>query len=129
MKPQARNRPFSCRSASMSYKFMEKRANGRSFRNRGGGNTDTAMNRFNLAFAALLAAQGTAMAASAVNLDSEPRTLIVTEGGSKSELMLAGGETVQFCPSGCFVTMPNGDREALSGAETIEISNGAAKIK
>jgi hypothetical protein len=69
------------------------------------------------------------MAASAVNLDSEPRTLIVTVGGSKCELTLAGGETVQFCSGGCFVTMPNGDREALSGAETIEISNGAGKIK
>ena len=55
------------------------------------------------------------MAASAINLDSEPRTLIVTEGGSKSELALAGGETVNFCPSGCFVTMPNGDLEALTG--------------
>lgn len=69
------------------------------------------------------------MAASAVNRDSEPRTLIVTEGGSKSELALAGGETVEFCPSGCFVTLPNGDLEALTGSETIEISGGVARIK
>jgi hypothetical protein len=57
------------------------------------------------------------------------RTLIVTEGGNKSELALAGGETVDFCPSGCFVTMPNGDIEALTGSETVEISGGVGRIK
>jgi len=87
------------------------------------------MKKFCLAFAALLAMSGTGMTASAVNLDSEPRTLIVTEGGSKSELALAAGETVEFCPAGCFVTMPNGDREVLTGTETIEISGGAGKVK
>ena len=70
-----------------------------------------------------------AQAASAVNLDAEPRTLIVTENGSKSELSIAAGETVEFCSGGCFVTMPNGDREALTGTETIEISGGVGKIK
>lgn len=87
------------------------------------------MKKFCLAFAALLAMSGTGMTASAVNLDSEPRTLIVTEGGSKSELALAAGETVEFCPSGCFVTMPNGDREVLTGTETIEISGGVGKVR
>jgi hypothetical protein len=78
---------------------------------------------------ALLAAGACAQAASAVNLDSEPRTLVVTEGGSKSELPIGAGETVDFCASGCFVTLPNGDIEALSGSETIEISGGVARIK
>lgn len=78
---------------------------------------------------AVLAAAASAQAASAVNLDSEPRTLIVTEGGSKSELPIGAGETVDFCPSGCFVTMPNGDIEALTGSETVEISGGVARIK
>lgn len=87
------------------------------------------MKRFCVAIAALAALSGQGMAASAVNNDAEPRTLIVTEGGSKTELALAAGETVEFCPSGCFVTMPNGDREALTGSETIEISGGVAKIK
>ena len=77
----------------------------------------------------LIAAGGTAFGASAVNLDSETRTLIVTEGGSKAELSLAGGETVEFCANGCFVTMPNGDREALTGSETVEISGGVGHIK
>lgn len=78
---------------------------------------------------ALLSAANLAHAASAVNRDSEPRTLVVTEGGSKQELSIAPGETVQFCAGGCFVTMPNGDREALTGSETVEISGGVGKIK
>ncbi|MER9299153.1 hypothetical protein NKI38_22040 [Mesorhizobium sp. M0621] len=82
-----------------------------------------------VAAVALVAAIGSAHAASAVNKDAETRTLIVTEGGSKTDLALAGGETVEFCPNGCFVTLPNGDLEALTGSETVEISGGVARIK
>lgn len=78
---------------------------------------------------ALLAFSLPVHAASVTNKDSESRTLIVTEGGSKTELVLAAGETIEFCASGCFVTMPNGDREALSGGEAIEISGGRAEFK
>jgi hypothetical protein len=85
--------------------------------------------KFCAAIVMLAAVNGPAHAASAVNLDKEPRTLIVTEGDSKSELAIAGGQTVEFCPSGCFVTLPNGDREVLNGSETVEISGGKAKIK
>lgn len=87
------------------------------------------MRKFGLALSGLLATGGMAIAASVVNLDSEPRTLIVTEGGSKSELAVAAGQTVEFCANGCFVTLPNGDREALTGTEIIEISGGAARIR
>jgi hypothetical protein len=55
--------------------------------------------------------------------------LIVTEGSDKVEIVVEAGATVRFCPAGCFVTMPSGDRETLSGSETIEIVNGAAVIK
>ncbi|RWC31442.1 MAG: hypothetical protein EOS56_11775 [Mesorhizobium sp.] len=82
-----------------------------------------------VAAVALVAAIGSAHAASAVNKDAETRTLVVTEGGSKTDLALAGGETVEFCPNGCFVTLPNGDLEALTGSETVEISGGVARIK
>ncbi|RWP58886.1 MAG: hypothetical protein EOR08_25620 [Mesorhizobium sp.] len=78
---------------------------------------------------AFLAAGSSALAASATNKDAETRTLVVTEGGGKTELALAAGETAEFCPTGCFVTMPNGDLEALTGSETIEISGGVARIK
>ena len=87
------------------------------------------MRKFGLALSGLLATGGMAIAASVVNLDAEPRTLIVTEGGSKSELAVAAGQTVEFCANGCFVTLPNGDREALTGTEIIEISGGAARIR
>jgi len=97
--------------------------------NRGGGDTGNAMLKSLIAVSILLSASGAALAASAVNNDSDPRTLIVTEGSSKRELTLGPGETVEFCPNGCFVTMPNGDLEALTGAETIEISGGVARVK
>jgi hypothetical protein len=82
-----------------------------------------------IAAVALVATGQVALAATAVNNDNQPRTLIVTEGGGKTELSLAAGETVEFCSNGCFVTLPNGDLEALTGAETVTISNGVATIK
>lgn len=87
------------------------------------------MNRLLIAALLLAAAGAPAFAATAINRDAEPRTLVVTEGGRQSELAIAAGETVQFCPTGCFVTMPNGDREALTGTETIEISGGQGRIR
>lgn len=87
------------------------------------------MNKALVALVFVFAAGGSAYAASAVNMDAEAQTIIVTEGSTRSELAIAAGETVDFCPNGCFVTMPNGDREALTGSETIEISGGKAVIK
>jgi hypothetical protein len=87
------------------------------------------MLKFCVATAMLLAVSGQALAASATNLDNEPRSLLVTEGGNQTELVVGAGETVEFCLTGCFVTMPNGDREALTGSEIIEIANGVAKIR
>jgi hypothetical protein len=76
-----------------------------------------------------LAASSPVLAASALNSDSEVRILVVTEGSKQEELAIAPGQTVQFCFSSCFVTMPDGDRFALSGNEIIEISGGRARIK
>lgn len=81
-----------------------------------------------IAFASVAMVAG-AHAATVTNTDGGPVTLIVTDGGDRSELVVAAGETVDFCPSGCFVTMPNGDREALTGAEAIEIAGGKAVFK
>ncbi len=78
---------------------------------------------------AVLALNGVASAASVINRDADPVTLMVTEGSDKIELSVGPGETVEFCSGGCFLTMPNGDREVLTGAETVEISGGAASIK
>lgn len=69
------------------------------------------------------------MAASAVNTDGEMQTIVVTENGERSEVEIGAGATAEFCPDGCFVTFPNGDREALTGSETIEISGGAGHVR
>lgn len=93
------------------------------------GNTGKTMMRTFLGIAAILAITAPGHGASAVNLDGETHSLTVTEGGVTSEVSLRGGETVEFCTNGCFVTLPNGDREALSGGEVLEISGGSARIK
>ena len=72
---------------------------------------------------------GGAMAATVTNSDGQAVLLVVTEGGQQSELAVGAGQTVEFCASGCFLTMPNGDREALSGSEKVTISGGKASIQ
>ena len=69
-----------------------------------------------------------ALAASLTNQDSEPRTLVVTENGVKSELVIGAGQTVSFCAAGCFITLPNGDRAALAGSESVELLGSDAII-
>jgi hypothetical protein len=87
------------------------------------------MKKMSAALIAMLAMTSIASAASVVNRDPDAQTLMVTEGADKAELTVGPGETIEFCSGGCFVTMPNGDRQALTGSETVEISGGAAKIK
>ena len=82
-----------------------------------------------LGMALSLAMIGGASAASITNTDSQQQVLIVTEAGDKIEMVVEAGATVNFCPTGCFVTMPSGDRETFSGSESIDIVNGAAVIK
>jgi len=77
----------------------------------------------------MLAATVAASSASLTNKDADSYTVVVTEGGVKNELAIASGETVTFCNGGCFLTLPNGDRAALAGAESVEIVNGQAVIK
>jgi opacity protein-like surface antigen len=72
---------------------------------------------------------GAAQAATIINTDGQDYSLQITEGGAQSEVGIAAGQSVSVCPAGCFVTMPNGDRETLSGGETVEIVNGKANIK
>lgn len=77
----------------------------------------------------MLAATGAVSSASLTNKDADSHTVVVTEGGVKNELAIASGETVTFCNGGCFLTLPNGDRAALAGSESVEIVNGQAVIK
>ncbi|GAA5541061.1 MULTISPECIES: hypothetical protein [Brucella/Ochrobactrum group] len=77
----------------------------------------------------LAASMGGSYAAKISNKDSAAQTIVVTEGASKREMVVAPGDTVDFCAAGCFVTFPNGDREALTGDETITITGGKATLK
>ncbi|MBL8894924.1 MAG: hypothetical protein JNJ53_10005 [Rhizobiales bacterium] len=86
------------------------------------------MKRLMVALVVLAGLSGAAAAASVTNGDGEAVLLKVTEGSQQSELAVGPGETVEFCASGCFVTMPNGDREALSGTEKVTISGGKATV-
>lgn len=87
------------------------------------------MKQFLIAAAALGCVAAAADAATVINRDDTNYTLTVTEGGNRSEIGLAAGQTITLCSAGCFITLPNGDREALSGGETVEIANGRAKVR
>ncbi len=78
---------------------------------------------------AILAITGTAHAANIVNLDQQAHSLQITENGVQSDIGIQPGETVSACNSGCFITLPSGDRETLTGGETVEIVGGKAVIK
>lgn len=79
--------------------------------------------------AGLVGGSAGAFAASVLNSDSTAQTLVVTEGSSKQQVTVQPGEKVTLCPSGCFITFPNGDREALTGNEAITILNGGGTHK
>lgn len=86
------------------------------------------MKKTMLTLAALAATTGLLPAATITNLDSEPHRLVITEGGTQSELVIGAGETIEICPSGCFVVLPNGDREVLTGTETLQIEASRGRI-
>ena len=69
-----------------------------------------------------------ASAATVTNLDDVAHTLVVTEGGQQIEITIAAGETLELCPQGCFIVMPNGDREVLTGTERLEIEASRGRI-
>jgi hypothetical protein len=84
---------------------------------------------FVIASVAAIAALPTAgIAASIVNNDSEPRTVVVTDGGNQQELSLGAGETADFCQNGCFVSL-QGERQTLLGTEVVEIKDGRMRVR
>jgi phage gp45-like len=72
---------------------------------------------------------GSSLAASVLNSGSSAVVLVVVEDGTKTEIALDAGGSDVICASGCFLTLPNGDRIGLSGGETVEIKDGVATIK
>lgn len=87
------------------------------------------MKRVLIAIATLGLTAAATQAATVKNNDDKAYTLVVTEGGQRSEIALGAGQSITVCSGGCFITLPNGDREALSGGEAVEISGGRAKVK
>ena len=82
-----------------------------------------------LSVVAVVLSISSASGASVTNGEAETLTLVITEKGERSEIVLAVGQTQSICPSGCFITLPNGDRVVLSGSETVSVSNGRAIIE
>ena len=72
---------------------------------------------------------GPGLAASIHNTGSSAVVLVVVEDGNKTEVALDAGSSDSICASGCFLTLPNGDRIGLAGGETVEIKDGVATIK
>jgi hypothetical protein len=81
------------------------------------------------ALATLLMVSANAEAATLVNKGTGPVTVVVTEDGQKNEVTAGAAETVEFCIAGCFVTFPNGDRQALTGSETVEITGDSVLVQ
>ncbi len=79
--------------------------------------------------AVLVSVAGGAFAASVSNTGSSPVVLTVVEDGNRTEVAIDAGASETICPSGCFLTLPNGDRIGLEGGETVEIKDGAATVK
>lgn len=77
---------------------------------------------------AMLAGPALAAAATVTNLDDTAHTLIVTDGSDQVQVEIGPGETIEICLSGCFVTMPNGDRVVLTGSDTLEIEGGGGRV-
>lgn len=87
------------------------------------------MTRFRVVTTAALAAfPALVHAATVTNYDAVSYTLLVTEAGQQLEVVISAGDSIEICPTGCFVVMPNGDREALTGIERIEIQSGRTTI-
>lgn len=85
--------------------------------------------KFAAALAALIVVSANAQAATLVNKGADAVTIVVTEDGQKNEVTAGPAETVEFCLAGCFVTFPNGDRQALTGAEAVEINGDTILVQ
>jgi predicted porin len=70
-----------------------------------------------------------AHAATVTNQDAATIVVVVVEGEDRMDVAVEPGQTADICPSGCFITTPNGDRLGLSGSENVLISNGSATVQ
>ncbi|ULR45647.1 hypothetical protein [Rhizobium sp. K102] len=87
------------------------------------------MARFAAVLFVLFLAAPAVHAASVTNTDPAAVVLVITEGGQRVEVVVDAGASENLCPSGCFMTTPDGDRIGLDGGETIDIIKGSAVVK
>lgn len=84
---------------------------------------------FLLCTAMVVVTSANGLAASIKNIDAKTQTIIIAEGDNRRDVVLKTDQQISVCSKGCFITMPNGDRVALGGDETVEISNGRANFR
>ncbi len=75
-----------------------------------------------------ISAATAAPAAMVTNTDKGSVVVVIVANGKRAEVTIDAGTTEYICPSGCFITFPNGDRIGLEGSEVIRIVNGAGEI-
>ena len=77
---------------------------------------------------AVLCAATSAWSASVTNSGSASIVLVVVEDGNRLEVPLEAGTSESICPTGCVITLTNGDRLGLQGGESVDIKDGVAII-
>lgn len=87
------------------------------------------MKRFLVAGVVALVGGAPVYAAQVTNKDDKTVVIVVVDDGSRMNVAIAPGATESICPSGCFMTAPDGDRIGLDGGETVEIKGGSATVK
>ena len=89
------------------------------------------MIRMSLALALLAGISGMDAAAAATlkNTGSKAVVVQVADSSGRMNVSIEPGASEDVCPSGCFVTLPNGDRLGLGGSETVDIHDGTASVQ
>jgi hypothetical protein len=87
------------------------------------------MKRFLISSLIALGCAASAHAAQVTNKDSKRAVVVIVDGGNRMEVIIEAGATETICPSGCFMTAPNGDRIGLDGSEKVDILGGAALVE
>lgn len=86
------------------------------------------MVRIPLALLALFTSLHAAGAATLTNSGDSVVVVQVADTSGRYDVSLDPGASEDVCPSGCFVTLPNGDRIGLGGQEKVDIHDGSASV-
>lgn len=87
------------------------------------------MDRIALALLATFTGFDIAAAATLSNTGANQIVVQITDENGRYDLSLDAGASEDVCPSGCFLTLPNGDRIGLSGPEKVKINGASASVE